>query len=349
MPSILDKTLPVSILVLVLAVSFACSDQSFQDKHSSQQMDVIQANDENPEIELEESEPESEKATIEKASEPVMVGGTFLSCSIDYSALEPNNLSENMQALGCSVFLDEELGERQLDPEFNIAAARFASNPEAESAVDFVRQPDHPRWTWITQIPESEEVSNMVLTIESPDGREQKVEVDISDVIPPSMIGLGLVPDSEFKLRMPGTDLCIHGDPMWSGTTGNFTAHTLTLAPCEQALSFQISPWLEGYRVHTEYPSTFTCEEEFYDQELCERVCIDLNSFGNGDDFELFACTFSQEAQMLLFEPGESLSVKFSANNRNMTLINDELKAAEANDPHASFQFISVPPVSISE
>jgi len=333
----------IAIYGLSIAVlTSSCSDQAFNSSsklHQTKEGSLGVTNDR-------QQEPAVDR--LEDASEPVMVGGSFLGCFIDHSLVSASETDITLWPFGCAVFADSEFQMRHLASEFEISKASLKSADGRTSDLLLTPQTQHPRWTWIGYLPADSGPYDLSLTITgtSPPNNHETLSLQVSDVLPPSLLGLGLVANAEFKFRYSATELCLSGNPVWQSTPEGFLKDQLRLVPCREAVSFRFAPWLDGYRVHTANPTQPACDPRWYPADFCNRSCADLADFGRGDDFELFACTYSQEAQLLRFQEADDLTVKIQVNGRNMTIDEGEAEAAEANDPLANFELLTSPTLS---
>lgn len=260
------------------------------------------------------------------ALEPTSVGGAFLGCFIDRQ-IHPDQLKELPESaaslpVGCQAFdgsnFTHIVGPGSISIESAEIQTAGVKEPLTILAVD-----SHPRWAWITKVPAQASNSNLYFNV-SPDGKSDpfKIRVELLDILPASASGLTT---GSYKLRIKGSSFCLNGNPEWSWDSDNRRpiADSLQQKDCEEALDFRFSSFQGGLRLHVPNPKPFTCDTENYAVEFCSDSCVDLENFGLGNRFTLFACTKSVEAQSFSLIPGTRGAMRLRANGRYINLINN--------------------------
>lgn len=326
-------------------VSMACVERNFDRKSGSSDSSSSQEASASNTAGLGESSDDAKDDWNEGSNEPVMVGGGFLACFIDESAASSAGEQDGLP-IGCGLYAGNDYRQR-LDAQLvDIVEAELVLADSERQAVDFVKQDNHPRWSWLSNLPRGQETYDLVLSINDQLNRSKipKLTIRVGDSLPPAIIESSLVADAEFKLRLSGTDLCISGNPIWSFDGGEAVTDAMNLQSCDTALSFRFSPWLGGYRIHTFNPNPFSCNADDYHQDFCGRSCLDLADFGEGEDLQLFGCTFSEAAQLASFSVVADRSAYLTFNNRFLVINEDELAIANSADGTSHFEFLSSRP-----
>ncbi|MFW7380848.1 MAG: hypothetical protein ACOH5I_18680 [Oligoflexus sp.] len=321
-------------------VSMACAERDF-DRNTgrsglSQETSSIDG------VELGESSDDAKAEWNDETNEPVMVGGGFLACFIDESAVNTDGEQDGLP-IGCSLYAGNDYRQRLNAQLVDIIEAELVLANSERQSVDFVKADNHPRWSWRSNLPRGQENYDLVLAIidQQNRGKLPKLTIRVRDSLPPAIIENSLVPEAEYKFRLSGTDLCISGNPVWSFSDGSAETDEMNLQTCESALSFRLSPWLDGYRIHTFNPAPFACEAGNYHQDFCGRSCLDLEDFGQGEDLQLFGCTFSEPAQLARFSVVNDRSVYLTFNNRFLVIDEGELNVTNSADGKSHFEILS--------
>ena len=240
-----------------------------------------------------------------------MVGGGFLAC------FETSSASAEF---GCNIYEDTDFKRRISDP---VVALDFFDG--ADKLLDSMSfDPSHPRWTWRLGFEKS---LPAVITVHADNGLV-RAKIPVRSIVPVQLLLASELFNEQLKLRSLDSGLCLTGNPDWSvtdlgGGDLQYTQFSLTFADCAQARSFKWSPWSEsdtqGYRLHTEGPSEHPdlCKPEFFDQQLCDRTCLDLAEFGEGPQTELFGCTILQNS-----DKAQRISIKAEAGGRLSMQVN---------------------------
>src|SRR5690606_1056360 len=93
-------------------------------------------------------------------------------------------------------------------------------------------------------------------------------------------------------------------------------ADALQTKDCATALEFHFRPYEDGFRLFVANPKPAFCDIWNYVVDLCKHSCLDLEGYGQGQRFILWACTYSKEAQSYKLIPDQRGAVRLQANGR---------------------------------
>jgi hypothetical protein len=88
---------------------------------------------------------------------------------------------------------------------------------------------------------------------------------------------------------------------------------------CPLALNFRLTRFENGLRLHVPNPKPLTCDTVNFAVEHCNDSCVDLENFGLGNRFVLWACTNTVKAQSYAMTPASQGSVRIQTNGRPLT------------------------------
>ena len=289
------------------------------------------------------------------ASEPVSVGGAYLTCAIDRqitSAQLGSSLSAQELGVGCSLFSDSNYAERKSSDGFNLLGARIVQG-NVKSPIGVIPSPAHPRWSWLLKIAATEASRELRWDINYQGTSYPGFKVIVRETIPGSLLVGMTFSEGSFAIAAAGKGGCFGGDPHYdfvfvNGAVQSTKAQPLTLVPCETAPHFKWTAWQGGYRIHMFNPNPVmtTCDANYYEPSLCDRSCVDLTNSGIGNRFELFACSLSVAAQSakLTLSPSSPGSVRLKFNDRAMGLNTANIFApTDAPAQLIDLEFISYP------
>lgn len=279
------------------------------------------------------------------ALEPTSVGGAFLGCFVDPQI--PADLFKDQPAdgvaVGCQAFDDANfsrvLGRGGLiveSGEIQVAGARQVLKVQSMEK--------HPRWAWITRIPAQALSANLYLNLRAnTESRLLHMRVELLDILPAAVAGQALALTSgSYRLRLKGTSACLNGNPVWAWDDEQKPiTDTLQTKACAEALRFRFTSFGKGLRMHVPNPEPDSCDTQNFAVEHCNDSCVDLENFGLGNRFSLWACTLSAEAQSFIVISGSKGAARFQVNGRFINLV-DQL-ILPALDAAVEVEIIPVP------
>ncbi len=286
------------------------------------------------------------------ALEPTAIGGAFLACFVDRqipSEIIPGTGSTADQVpIGCSLFEDASYSRRAFKSEISLENAKIESTTDTK-ALTLLPVANHPRWSWLGLVPSGVQSKVLQVKVRVAQNEAITVRVDFLDLLPSgnaSILNLFL---GAFKIRLQGTSTCLHGDPNWSWDIENGKPVTQALATtdCNSAISFRFAPMLTGIRLMTVNPKPFSCDPTNFASEYCDNSCVDLENFGSGNRFVLFACTKSSEAQMHFFLPGAAGSIRMLVSKKFISFSDGLFVADSKVEDSQAFDLVTVAPSTL--
>jgi hypothetical protein len=309
-----------SCFALCVAMMLGCKGGNFTDKSANV---TTAASQEAARVETIAAEENDDEVTEVIALEPTSVGGAFLGCfadpQIEADLLKDINPGADTIAVGCQAFDDANfshvLGRGTLVME-NVAV-------QAQNRA-FATLDNHPRWAWLTSVPRGSFQSQLSISVRArADAVPVQLRVELLDTLPAS-IALGPLALSQgtYKLRAKNSGLCLDGNAAWDfdNVAGRPVTESLRLVDCETALSFRFSSFQSGWRLHVPHPAPPSCDLSNTPVAYCGQSCIDLENFGLGPRFVLWACTTSVEAQNYVLTSANRGAVRMQANGRFINL-----------------------------
>ncbi|WP_141733687.1 hypothetical protein [Oligoflexus tunisiensis] len=278
------------------------------------------------------------------ALEPSSIGGAFLGCFVD-SQIQPELLEDlptEGEAIGCQAFGDSNftqvLGRGSL-----VADQGTILVGDSEQSLAFQPVDAHSRWAWVTRIPTEARMDSLNLKVRAEEGDEPvNLRVELLDSMPAVLAAdPEALKSSTYKLRLKGTDQCLDGNPVWrlNVITQKPVADALQIAVCSEALDFRFRPYEDGYRLFVANPKPAFCDIWNYVVDLCKHSCLDLEDYGQGQRFILWACTYSKAAQSYVMIPDERGAVRLQVNSRFVSLRDGLIQP----DPEDGIAFELVP------
>lgn len=266
------------------------------------------------------------------ASEPVLVGGAYLSCSIDRQITSQElggSLTANDLPLGCSLFQGEKLGMRIADAGYTIQKAALITPNERRELTIVKAAPAHRRWSWLSKIQVGEGSRELRVDVESNAILTKNLKIILRESIPGSLVVGTDLSQGSYSLFAEEKGECLRASPNWNLPAGasETVAEAAHLGACDTAPRFKWLAWMGGYRIHQFNDKRIVaCLANTYDQALCDRSCLDLKNFGTGNRFEMNGCTFSVEAQaaMISLSPVQAGGMRLRFNNRTMGIKADK-------------------------
>jgi hypothetical protein len=258
------------------------------------------------------------------ALEPTSVGGAYLGCFVDpqISSESTGGRRADELPVGCQTFEDSNFHQVKPNSGLSIEGAELelAGN---RKTIGIQPIPQHPRWSWVGKVPMMAANAKLIVQVRA-NGAANPVtlQLELSDILP---AGLALAPEGlqtgTYKIRIKGTSHCLHGNPVWSWDPEASKPLTdpVMLNLCPLALNFRFTRFENGLRLHVPNPKPLTCDTENYAVEHCNESCVDLENFGLGNRFVLWACTRSVQAQSYELLPASKGSVRIQANGRLLT------------------------------
>ncbi len=300
-----------AIFCLCLQI-IACKGSNFADKDNSSRKDGDAA-------------PVADDQDDAIALEPTAIGGAYLGCFADPQIspeLVTGKTSDEL-AVGCQVFEDSNFTRVKVSNrvvveggEVEVAGSRRAL------AIQAVVQ--HPRWGWVTRVPLQALRANLFLQARAnPSASLVRVRVELLDLLPSGLLtGSQALLSGFYKLRIKDTVFCAHGNPEWGWDAINKKpiVDPVVVNSCNNAIPFRLTRFEGGVRIHVPNPKPLTCDTQNYAVEHCNDSCIDLEDFGLGNRFVLWACTKSLEAQSYALIPSIQGAVRIQGNGRPLTL-----------------------------
>lgn len=288
---------------------FACKGSTFADKDGSRkEADAAPASDDTDDA---------------IALEPTAVGGAYLGCFVDPQlAPDITGLGANELPVGCQVFEDTNFTRVK---EKHTVVVESGEWEIAGNQKPLVIQPlnQHPRWAWATKVPPFALHANLFLQARNQAmTNPMRVRVELMDFLPSGLItGPQAMLTGGYKLRIKGTFFCADGNPIWSWDAVNRTpiVDPVMIGACSESLNFRFTRFENGLRIHVPNPQPLACDTNNYAVEHCNDSCVDLENFGTGSHFVLWACTKSTVAQSYTFLPGSKGAIRIQGNGRTFT------------------------------
>lgn len=257
------------------------------------------------------------------ALEPTAVGGAYLGCFVDPQlAPEVQGSDPTELPVGCQVFEDANFNRVKEKHTVVVDSGEWeiAGNPKP-LAIQTLNQ--HPRWAWATRVPPFALHANLFLQARSQaSAKPLRVRVELMDFLPSGLItGPQAMLAGAYKMRIKGTFFCADGNPVWGWDALNKKpiVDPVMIDGCSESLNFRFTRFENGLRIHVPNPKPLTCDTENYAVEHCNDSCVDLEDFGTGSRFVLWACTKSMEAQSYTIVPGSKGSIRIQGNGRPLT------------------------------
>jgi len=280
------------------------------------------------------------------ALEPTSVGGAFLGCFVD-PQIQAEFLKDQPAdgvAIGCQAFDDANfsrvLGRGGLiveSGEIEVAGSRQAFKVQSVEK--------HPRWAWVSRIPAQALSANLYLNLRAnAESRLLHMRVELLDILPAAVAGQALALTSgSYRLRLKGTGACLNGNPIWDwdDDAQKPITDTLQTKACAEALRFRFTSFGQGLRMHVPNPEPDSCDTQNFAVEHCNDSCVDLDDFGRGNRFSLWACTLSVEAQSFRVISGSKGAARFQVNGRFINRVDQLLLPAL--DAAAEIEIIPAP------
>lgn len=258
------------------------------------------------------------------ALEPTAVGGAYLGCFADpqiASDLVPGKTSDEL-AVGCQVFEDSNFNRLKENSAVVVEGGEVEiAGSRRPLAIQSIAQ--HPRWGWVTRVPAQALNGKLfLLARSSPNANQVRVRVELLDFLPSGLLtGPEAMLTGLYKLRLKDTLFCAHGNPEWGwdAFSKKPIVDPLQVNVCGAALNFRFTRFENGLRIHAPNPKPLTCDTQNYAVEHCSDSCVDLEDFGLGNRFVLWACTKSVEAQSYTLIPATEGAVRVHGNGRPFT------------------------------
>jgi hypothetical protein len=300
-----------SSLVFICFLLLSCKGSNFADKNSSSRKDGDAA-------------PMSDDQEETIALEPTAVGGAYLGCFVD-SQISPDLVSgqnADEMPVGCQVFEDSQFTRVKTNNSVIVESGELEFSGSRRPLV--IRSlPQHPRWAWVTKVPLLALHANIFLQAQAKAGSAAvRVRVELLDFLP---AGLVTSPEAflsgSYKLRLKDTLFCADGNPVWGwdAAASKPIVDPIKINVCSNALNFRFTRFESGLRIHVPNPKPLTCDTQNYAVEHCSDSCIDLENFGLGNRFVLWACTKSVESQSYTLIPSTQGAIRIQGNGRPLT------------------------------
>ncbi|SMF24546.1 hypothetical protein [Pseudobacteriovorax antillogorgiicola] len=288
---------PMAIIILTLSCSPADNFLDSTEKSTTISLDKpgsqVEANED-----LSPHDPDSFTTAV---NEPVMVGGAFLSCSVDTNLSDEANLG-----FGCAVFEDQSLTAKSaFVDQIYIERASLVENGASTVEVSMTRI-ETGDWHWNGKAPR-QFISNQKLSISllvrnsSNPMNSEAIVVPINSVMPLSVaLESSDLGSRDFYLQHADSGLCLSGPSRWSYDLNTDAAIVTSLgfSECSSAQPVRFQAYDSGYRITTPNPNATQC----FFQEFCELSCIDLVDYANSDQVAFYGCTYTAEAQSFSLE-----------------------------------------------
>jgi hypothetical protein len=300
-----------SSLVFICFLLLSSKGSNFADKNSSSRKDGDAA-------------PMSDDQEETIALEPTAVGGAYLGCFVD-SQISPDLVSgqnADEMPVGCQVFEDSQFTRVKTNNSVIVESGELEFSGSRRPLV--IRSlPQHPRWAWVTKVPLLALHANIFLQAQAKAGSAAvRVRVELLDFLP---AGLVTSPEAflsgSYKLRLKDTLFCADGNPVWGwdAAASKPIVDPIKINVCSNALNFRFTRFESGLRIHVPNPKPLTCDTQNYAVEHCSDSCIDLENFGLGNRFVLWACTKSVESQSYTLIPSTQGAIRIQGNGRPLT------------------------------
>ncbi|WP_141732241.1 hypothetical protein [Oligoflexus tunisiensis] len=331
-------------LALCLAMLLGCKGMNFAQNRDSETTTASSESARAETLAPEEAE-ETEEAvdTVDAvALEPISVGGAFLGCfvdpQIDADLLKDINPGTDSVAVGCQAFDDANFSRVLGRGSLVMESATIQSQTLTFTSVD-----NHLRWSWLTRVPSVALQSKLSISIRaSADAVPIQLQVELLDILPASIaMGPLALSQGTYKLRVKGSGLCLTGNAAWAYDTvaRKPVTESLRMTECSTALSFRFSNFDNGWRLSVPHPAPPSCDLNNTPAEYCGQSCIDLEDFGLGTRFVLWACTLSVEAQSYVLTSAGRGAVRLQANGRFVSMKDNAILP----DLDAAMEFEIVP------
>jgi hypothetical protein len=152
------------------------------------------------------------------ALEPSPIGGSFLGCFVD-PQIEPELLQDQPLegvAIGCQTFENRSFTRVHKNDSFVVERGAIRIG-DREQSLMFQALNTHFRWNWVTRVPAEAQMDSLQLQVRADPGTEAvSLRVELSDSLPPVLaMDPELLKTGSYKLRVKGTDQCLHGNPIW--------------------------------------------------------------------------------------------------------------------------------------
>lgn len=296
-------------LFCLFLVLFGCKGSTFADKDGSRKDG--------------DAAPATDDTDDAIALEPTAVGGAYLGCFVDLQlAPEIQGMSADELPVGCQVFEDSNFNriKEKHSVVVESGAWEIAGN-QKPLVIQTLNQ--HPRWAWATRVPPFALHANLFLQARSQATTNPvSVRVELMDFLPSGLItGPQAMLTGAYKMRIKGTFFCADGNPVWGwdALSKKPIVDPVMIDGCSESLNFRFTRFESGLRIHVPNPNPLTCDTDNYAVEHCNDSCVDLENFGIGSRFVLWACTKSLEAQSYKFTAGSKGSVRIEGNGRPLT------------------------------